>query len=117
MIRKLFLAAILLIAATTVDAATLYVTEITSAPPTVVVYQAARMPAVVNQTVAIGVSSTQSTAFDPSTGLIRVHADVACHVVIGGTNPTATVSSMRMIAGQTEYFTVKAGDKLAVIIE
>ena len=99
------------------DAATLYVTEILSAPPTSVYYQAARMPSVTDQTVSIGASSTQSAAFNTSTGLVRVHADIACHVVIGGTNPTATASSMRMIAGQTEYFVVKPGDKLAVIIE
>lgn len=98
-------------------ASTLYVTEIQGAPPTSVYYQAARMPAVANQTVSIGVSSTQSAAFDSLTGLVRVHADVACHVLIGGTNPTALSTSMRFIAGQTEYFVVKAGDKLAVIIE
>lgn len=97
--------------------ATLYVTEVTSAPPTVVIYQAARMPAIVNQTVAIGASSAQSAAFNVSTGLIRVATDVACHVLIGGTNPTALLTSMRLAAGQTEYFVVVPGDKIAVIAE
>jgi hypothetical protein len=98
-------------------AATLYVTEIQGAPPTSVYYQAAKMPAVANQTVSIGVASAQSSAFNSLTGLVRLHADIACHIVVGGTNPTATATSMRFIAGQTEYFVVKPGDKVAVIIE
>lgn len=118
MIRKFSLVMLVLaasMAASIADAATLYITEITSAPPTSVYYQAAKMPAVASQTVAISGSSAQSAAFSTTTGLIRIHTDAICNVVIGGTNPTATTSAMRLIAGQTEYFVVTAGDKLAVI--
>jgi hypothetical protein len=113
---RLFIALALLTFAGLADAATLYVTEFigatTSSP---VLYQAAKAPAVANQTVAIGGSSTQSSAFGSTTGLVRVHVDAIACVVVGGTNPTATTSLMRMTAGQTEYFTVVPGDKLAVI--
>lgn len=95
------------------DAATLYLTEFKDSPP--VTYQAAPMPANADQTVAITAGSVQSSAFAWNTILVRVHCDVICNVTIGGTNPTATTSSMRMAAGQTEYFQVKGSDKLAVI--
>lgn len=71
-------------------------------------------PAVANQTVGIG-ANTQSAAFSASTVLIRVHADSICSIAVGGTNPAATTSIARFGAGQTEYFGVTAGDKLAVI--
>lgn len=95
-------------------AATVYVEEYTDNLP-VARYQAAVAPGVVKQIVAIGGSSTQSSAFGSTTRLIRVHADSVCSIEIGGTNPTATVTSARFIAGQTEYFLVSPGDKLAVI--
>jgi uncharacterized membrane protein YjgN (DUF898 family) len=71
-------------------------------------------PAVANQTVAIG-ANTQSSAFSTTTTLIRVHADSVCSIAIGGTNPAATTAIARFAAGQTEYFGVTPGDKLAVI--
>lgn len=80
-----------------------------------VYWQAAQTPGLAKQTVAISGSSTQSAAFGQFTVLIRVHADSICSIEIGGTNPTATATSARFIAGQTEYFLVNAGDKLAVI--
>lgn len=76
--------------------------------------QIAEMPAVAEQTVAIGGSSTQSSAFNAATNYIRVHTDAICSILIGS-NPTATSSKTRMAADQTEYFKVKAGDKIAVI--
>jgi hypothetical protein len=42
---------------------------------------------------------------------------VACHVEVGGLNPVATPTSMRMVAGQTEYFVVTPGERLAVIVD
>lgn len=109
----LFVAALLLCGPS--FAATLYVTEFAAAPPVSVYYQAARAPALANQTVAVGGGSLQSAAFGVTTGLVRVHCDIICNVNVGGTNPTATVTSMRLAAGQTEYFVVQAGDKVAVI--
>lgn len=109
-----FLLALTLLAVSGVShAATLYLTEFKDLPP--VTYQAAPMPANASQTVAIAGASAQSAAFQWNTILVRVHCDIICNVVVGGTNPTATTSSMRMAAGQTEYFMVKGSDKLAVI--
>lgn len=76
---------------------------------------AAQMPAQVHQTpITVSGSSQQSAAFAAGTSFVRLHAQVACHVVVG-TNPTATTNSMRLAEGQTEYFGVTPGHKLAVI--
>lgn len=77
-------------------------------------YPVARAPAQVDQTVAIGVSSLKSAAFSVGTLLIRVHADAICSISIG-TNPTATATTARMAANQTEYFGVAPGQQIAVI--
>ena len=69
---------------------------------------------IAEQTVAIGGTSTQSSAFNAKTKLIRVHTDAICSIKIGS-NPTATATTMRMVAGQTEYFEVNSAYKIAVI--
>lgn len=117
MARQSVLALLCLVASSFCNAATLYVTEFVGAPPLPVYYQAAKAPAVATQAVSVSGVSAQSSAFSVSTGIVRVAADVACHVVVGGTNPVATSSSMRLAAGQTEYFVVSPGDKIAVIAE
>jgi hypothetical protein len=72
-------------------------------------------PRAAYQQVAITAGSVQSSAFGDTTRMIRVHADAACRINIGS-NPTAAAgTSMRMAAGQTEYFGVIPGHKLAVI--
>ena len=70
---------------------------------------------VAEQTVSFS-ASAQSATLNPSTTLVRLQADNTCGVVFGA-NPTATTSSMRMAADQTEYFAVQAnsGLKIAVI--
>jgi len=113
--KSFLLAITCLLVCSAASAATLYISEFQGAPPLSVYYQAARMPALVDQTVAIGSSSAQSAAFGSSTGMIRVNTDVACNIIIGS-NPTATTSKMRMSAGQTEYFLVTPGQKIAVIV-
>jgi hypothetical protein len=95
-------------------AATLWLTEFTDYSP--VIFQAAKGPSNRNQTVAIGATSVQSTAVKSNTRLVRLHCDIPCHVEIGGANPTATTSSPRMVGGQTEYFYVAAGAKVAVLL-
>jgi hypothetical protein len=72
-------------------------------------------PKVAGQTVAIGGASVASTAFNASTTLIRVHTDAICSIEVGGVAPVATATSARLAAGQTEYYGVTPGDKLAVI--
>lgn len=115
MLRRPLLALALMLAAISTHAATLYVTEFLGAPPLSVYYQSAKAPAVAAQTVSFTSSSVQSAAFNANTGLLRIQCDAICNVVVGGTNPVATTSSMRLTAGQTEYFVVTAGDKVAVI--
>lgn len=117
--RLLAVAVVLLLAAFfggRASADTLYVTEFAGPPAVSVYFQAANTPALTEQTVAIAGASAQSAVFGGSTKLVRVHTDVACHVVVGGSNPTATTSSMRLGAGQTEYFVVTPGQRLAVIL-
>lgn len=115
MIRKILIVLALALAPIAANAATLYVTEFQGAPPLSVYYQAARSPAVVEQVVTFTSASVQSAAFNARTGLIRIQCTVICNVSVGGTSPTATTSNMRLTAGQTEYFLVTPGDKIAVI--
>lgn len=67
-----------------------------------------------SQVVAVGGSSTQSTAFDQDCDIIRIAVDVDCFVEIG-VNPTATTSSMYMPLGTVEYFGVDGPWKVAVL--
>lgn len=75
---------------------------------------AAQEPSITNQQVAIGGGSAQSNAFSSATEFVRVHTDEPVRIAFGA-NPTAAATSMRMSAGATEYFGVKAGHKVAVI--
>lgn len=75
----------------------------------------AMTPPLVEQTpVVIGAGSLQSAAFDMATTVVRIHTDAICSIA-WGTNPTATAYSMRLPADSTEYFSVKGGQKVAVI--
>jgi hypothetical protein len=95
--------------------ATLYVAEFPRADSEVRSHaQVAPCPPIKEDTVAIGVSSAQSEVFSEETRLIRVHADAICSIAFGA-NPTATSANMRLAAGQTEYFAVDPGARLAVI--
>src|SRR3546814_2115950 len=67
-------------------------------------------PPVTEQTVAIGATSTQSSAFNAKTRLIRVHVDAIASILIGA-NPTAAATNKRMAANQTEVFRVTPGHK------
>jgi len=59
-------------------------------------------------------TTTQSNAFNANTNFIRVHTDAICSIEIGA-DPTATTDSKRMVAGQTEYFNVYPGHKIAAV--
>jgi hypothetical protein len=71
-------------------------------------------PGLASQKVAIGGTSTQSAAFNTRTRFVRLHTDAICSVEFGA-SPTADNTNMRMGEGQTEYFSVNGGDKVAVI--
>lgn len=92
---------------------TLYITEFAN---NALANTVAAQPPSANQTVAIGGTSTASSAFQNNTALIRLQADSICSVAFG-TSPTATVTTQRMAANQTEYFTVPMGSgyKVATI--
>lgn len=97
--------------------AVLYISEYehTGSRPTDTTTIAAE-PAVTDQTVAIGGSSTASSAFNANTNYVRIHTDAICSIQFG-TAPTATATTKRLAANQTEYFAVpKNGSyKVAVI--
>lgn len=71
-------------------------------------------PSVAEQNVAIGVASAQSAAFDGNTKFVLVHTDAICSIKFGA-NPTAVATEARMAAGETRFYGVKPGDKVAVI--
>lgn len=96
--------------------AKLYLTEFSALPIdlNLATPQLAKLPGLADQVVTYS-GSTQSAAFSASTRFIRVHTDADCHIQAGA-NPTASVGHAKLIAGQTEYFGVNPGDKLAVIL-
>jgi hypothetical protein len=59
-------------------------------------------PPVAEQTVAIAAGSAQSAAFNAKTRLVRIHTDAICSIEFG-TNPTATSTTQRLAANQTEF--------------
>lgn len=113
MTNKITVTAVLLLLSAPIYADVLYCTEYRRQQAN---YQAALTPPEASQAIAITAVSAQSAAFAALTQLLRLHADVAMCVEVGGTNPTATTSSARLAAGQTEYFVVRAGDKVAAIL-
>lgn len=76
-----------------------------------------QFPPVAEQTVAIGGGSVQSAVFNKNTTLLRINVDNACSIALG-VNPTALVTSARLAANQTEYFSIPPNSnfKLAVIL-
>lgn len=92
--------------------ATLYITEYaTTGWTSAKGLPCGQEPAVATQAIAIpGTSAT----FQINTKFVRLHTDNTCSVLFGA-NPTATTSSPRMVAQQTEYFGVVGGQKVAVV--
>jgi hypothetical protein len=102
--------------------ATLYVEEYagvaaanSASGSALVTAQAPAEPQLVSQTVVIGVSSTQSNAFNAKTVLVRIHTDSICSINFG-TNPTAAATNKRLAANQTEYFGVPLGQSYIVAV-
>ena len=101
--------------------ATLYIEEFATVAeatnltgPSLTTAQAAKFPSIAGQTITITGVSAQSAAFSTTTTLVRVETDAVCSILIGN-NPTAVTTRMRMQVGQTEYFGVRPGDKIAAI--
>ena len=70
-------------------------------------------PPIAEQTVAIGGASASSSAFNARTRFVRIHTDAICSIAFGA-SPTATDTTKRLAANQTEYFGVAPGLKVAV---
>jgi hypothetical protein len=94
--------------------AVLYITEYIDIDGT---RQVPTEPPLAQQTVAIGAGSVASAAFQGGTTVIRVHTDAICSVVVSpvGQTISATATSGRMAANQTEYRGVKGGQIISVI--
>lgn len=60
--------------------------------------------------------SVQSIAFHENTRFVRLYVSSDCHVDFG-VDPSATHNHMFMPAGTIEYFSVRQGDKLAILSE
>jgi hypothetical protein len=72
-------------------------------------------PALVDQKVTVGSSSTQSNAFSADTHAVLISTDTACSILFGE-NPTATTDNLRLPADQNPVpFAVIPGQKMAVI--
>ena len=73
-------------------------------------------PEIVNQSPITSSGTSQpSAAMNAATNLIRIHTDGIISISIG-TNPTASTSTARMAANQTEYFGVAAGQGIKVAV-
>lgn len=92
--------------------AVLYITEYSSAPNSV--NDIPSIPANASQTVAIGGSTTASSAFQSNTTLIGLSSDAVCSVAFG-TAPTATATTRRIAANTVEqYVKVPQGQNFKV---
>ena len=87
----------------------LYVTEFQELPTITLGHSGAMamQPPMAEQTVSY-TTTTQSAAFNANTRYVRLHTDSICSIEFG-TNPSATTSTARMVAGQTEYYAVPKG--------
>ena len=74
--------------------------------------QVVKEPALVNQTPVTYTTSTASAAFNAATKIIAVRASAIAHLAFG-TAPTATANYKPISAGETHYFAVDPGDKVA----
>lgn len=92
---------------------TLYITEFSQiervAGKTV---QAPTEPPTAEQVVNYS-ASTQSAKLNFQTRIVRIHTDSPCHIAVGE-NPTATTNSRKMIADQTEYFSIPKNTKFKI---
>ena len=87
--------------------------------------QMAKLPAMAEQTIAIGAASVQSSQLNINTRFVRLCSDVACAVAVGP-NPTAAVAAgtgtalgtMRLPANIPEYVEISGagGPRLIAVI-
>lgn len=71
-------------------------------------------PCLADQTIVTSAASAASAAFNASTKFVRVHAATIVSIAFGAA-PVATTNSKRMNAGESAYFAVEPGQKMAAI--
>jgi len=72
------------------------------------------VPAISEQFVEIGLKSVQVEKFRDQTRLIMVRAEAACHLAFGE-NPEASPELHGMGAGETRFYGVTPGVRMAVV--
>jgi hypothetical protein len=75
-------------------------------------------PPYAEQKLAVGAGAILSAALNVRCRFVRLHSDVICSVAFSrdpAVDPTATTSSQRLAANQTEYFGTVPGTKISVI--
>lgn len=77
--------------------------------------QAIELPSLTGYQVANAGASTQGPVFNAKTRVIEVHTDSICSILIGP-NPTAVTTQGRMAAGETRYYRVQPGDRIAAVL-
>src|SRR5574341_2150592 len=101
-------------AAITAHNTSAWVTEFQGAPPLSVYYPYPTAPALASQELIVVATPVNSTAFTSRTGLIRVVTQLDIHIAIGP-SAVATHTDTLMLAGSTEGYVVKPGDRVSVI--
>ena len=97
--------------------ASLYITEFAAAGSANGQLPIAQFPEIGSHKLTIASTSNVSAAFDNATNFVRVHTDAICSIKSStSTSATATSTNARMALGQTEYFGVKPGTVIAVIV-
>jgi hypothetical protein len=75
---------------------------------------APQMPPVAEQQRTVSGASAQTAAFNGGTRFVMVHTtEVVC--LAFGADPTAVATAHRMAVGETRFYGVRPGDKLAAI--
>ena len=105
-----------LFVAAPVHAATLYLSEFANGVSQVgtTTPQIYPQPAITDQTVAIGATSSASAAFNAKTHAVLAVCDEGCSVVVGS-SPTAAATNFLLFQGTPVEFAVSPGQKIAVI--
>jgi hypothetical protein len=76
---------------------------------------AGKEPAAAEQVMTISGTSSQSAVFNEQTAFIMVHTtEVAC--LAFGSNPTAVSNRHRVGAGETRFYGVNPGHRMAAIV-
>ena len=71
--------------------------------------QAGQEVPLAEQKLTVSGASTASAAFNANTRLVRLHSDVICSVLFGGSSVSVGATSQRLAANVTEFHGIPAG--------